>query len=168
MAQYVARAAGQGADVVLDGCGVTVEGPENGHWMGISLLDRVSADSDAYRNEIFGPVLCVLRSKTYEDAMNIVNGSPFGNAGAVFTRNGGTARRFQLEVEVGRVCVNMPMPLRVGNHSFGGWKDSAFGEHRMYGSEVVHFYTRGKVITSRRPDPAETASGPDLSFRVPR
>lgn len=168
VADYVAGAAAQGADVVLDGRGLTVEGLENGHWMGISLLDKVSTDSDAYRNEIFGPVLCVLRAETYEEAMEIINGSPFGNASAIFTRDGGAARRFQLEVETGMVGVNVPMPVPVGYHSFGGWKDSAFGDHRMYGSEAVHFYTRGKVITSRWSDPGETAAGPDLGFPVSR
>ncbi|MFD0137601.1 CoA-acylating methylmalonate-semialdehyde dehydrogenase [Streptomyces sp. NPDC127159] len=168
VAEYVAGAAAQGAEVVLDGRDFTVEGLENGHWMGISLLDRVRTDSDAYRNEIFGPVLCVLRAETYEQAMEIINGSPYGNAGAIFTRDGGAARRFQLEVEVGMVGVNVPMPVPVGYHSFGGWKDSAFGDHRMYGSEAVHFYTRGKVVTSRWPDPAETATGPDLGFPTSR
>ncbi|MGW2714106.1 CoA-acylating methylmalonate-semialdehyde dehydrogenase, partial [Streptomyces sp. NPDC001356] len=159
VADYVAGAAAQGADVVLDGRDFTVEGFENGHWMGISLLDRVSTHSDAYRNEIFGPVLCVVRAETYEEAMRVINGSPFGNASSVFTRDGGAARRFKLEVEAGMVGVNVPMPVPVGYHSFGGWKDSAFGDHRMYGSEAVHFYTRGKVVTSRWPDPAGTAAG---------
>jgi malonate-semialdehyde dehydrogenase (acetylating)/methylmalonate-semialdehyde dehydrogenase len=164
VADYVAGAAAQGAEVVLDGRDFTVEGLDNGHWMGVSLLDKVSTDSDAYRNEIFGPVLCVLRAETYEEAMHIINGSPYGNGTAIFTRDGGAARRFQLEVEAGMVGVNVPIPVPVGYHSFGGWKDSAFGDHRMYGSEAVHFYTRGKVITSRWPDPAEAVAGPDLGF----
>ncbi|MEW1776643.1 CoA-acylating methylmalonate-semialdehyde dehydrogenase [Streptomyces sp. NPDC086777] len=164
VAEYVAGASAQGADVVLDGRDFTVEGFENGFWMGVTLLDRVRTDSDAYRNEIFGPVLCVLRAETYEEAMRIVNGSPFGNASSIFTRDGGAARRFQLEVETGMVGVNVPMPVPVGYHSFGGWKDSAFGDHRMYGGEAVHFYTRGKVVTSRWPDLAEVAPGPDLGF----
>ncbi|MDN3354966.1 CoA-acylating methylmalonate-semialdehyde dehydrogenase [Actinomadura sp. DC4] len=159
VADYVAGAAAQGADVVLDGRGFTVEGLENGHWMGMSLLDKVRTDSDAYRNEIFGPVLCVVRAETYEEAVEIVNGCPYGNASAIFTRDGAAARRFQLEVETGMVGVNVPMPVPAGYHSFGGWKDSAFGDHRMYGSEAVHFYTRGKVITSLWPDPAETVTG---------
>ncbi|MFF3559377.1 CoA-acylating methylmalonate-semialdehyde dehydrogenase [Streptomyces sp. NPDC002574] len=158
VAEYVAGAAAQGADVVLDGRGFTVEGLENGFWMGVSLLDRVSTDADAYRKEIFGPVLCVVRAETYEEAIAIVNGSRFGNAAAIFTRDGGAARRFQLEVEAGMVGVNVPMPVPVGYHSFGGWKDSAFGDHRMYGSEAVHFYTQGKVITSLWPEPDVPAS----------
>ncbi|MER5348366.1 CoA-acylating methylmalonate-semialdehyde dehydrogenase [Streptomyces mirabilis] len=168
VADYVAGAAAQGADVVLDGRDFTVEGLENGHWMGVSLLDKVRTGSDVHRNEIFGPVLCVLRAETYEEAMDIINGSPFGNASSIFTRDGGAARRFQLEVETGMVGVNVPMPVPVGYHSFGGWKDSAFGDHRMYGSEAVHFYTRGKVITSRWPDPSEVAVGPDLGFPASR
>jgi malonate-semialdehyde dehydrogenase (acetylating)/methylmalonate-semialdehyde dehydrogenase len=152
VAEYVAGAAAQGAEVVLDGRDFTVPGRENGFWMGISLLDKVSTDSDAYRNEIFGPVLCVVRAETYDEAIALVNSSRYGNAGSIFTRDGGTARRFQLEVEAGMVGVNVPMPVPVGHHSFGGWKDSAFGDHRMYGSEAVHFYTQGKVITSRWPD----------------
>ncbi|MFF7212859.1 CoA-acylating methylmalonate-semialdehyde dehydrogenase [Streptomyces sp. NPDC008238] len=159
VAGYVAGAAAQGAEVVLDGRDFTVEGLENGHWMGISLLDHVDTGSDVYRNEVFGPVLCVVRAGTYEEAVRIVNGSPFGNASSIFTRDGGAARRFQLEVETGMVGVNVPMPVPVGHHSFGGWKDSAFGDHRMYGGEAVHFYTRGKVITSRWPDPAEATAG---------
>jgi malonate-semialdehyde dehydrogenase (acetylating) / methylmalonate-semialdehyde dehydrogenase len=152
VAGYVAGAAAQGADVVLDGRGFTVEGLENGHWLGISLLDKVSTDSDAYRNEIFGPVLCVVRAQDFEEGLEIINGCPYGNTSAIFTRDGGTARRFQLEVQAGMVGVNVPQPVPPGYHSFGGWKDSAFGDHRMYGSEAVHFYTRGKVITSHWPD----------------
>jgi len=152
VADYVAGAGAQGADVVLDGRGFTVEGLENGYWLGITLLDKVSTDSDAYQNEIFGPVLCVVRAQTYEEAMQIINGCPYGNASAIFTRDGGAARRFQLEVEAGMVGVNLPQPVPAGYHSFGGWKDSAFGDHRMYGNEAVHFYTRGKVITSHWPD----------------
>ncbi|MFF3257221.1 CoA-acylating methylmalonate-semialdehyde dehydrogenase [Actinacidiphila glaucinigra] len=159
VADYVAGAAAQGADVVLDGRDFTVEGLGNGHWMGISLLERVRTDSDAYRNEIFGPVPCVVRAESYAEAVRIVNDSPFGNASSIFTRDGGAARRFQLEVETGMVGVNVPMPVPVGYHSFGGWKDSAFGDHRMYGGEAVHFYTRGKVITSSWPDQAEVAAG---------
>ncbi|MEK8143291.1 aldehyde dehydrogenase family protein [Streptomyces sp. M10(2022)] len=116
---------GQGADVVLDGTGHTVEGFEDGHWIGLSLLDNVSTDSDAYKDEIFGPVLCVLRVDTYEEGVALMNASPFGNGTAIFTRDGGAARRFQLEIEAGMVGVNVPIPVPVGYHSFGGWKDSS-------------------------------------------
>ncbi|MGP3984829.1 CoA-acylating methylmalonate-semialdehyde dehydrogenase [Streptomyces sp. KR80] len=162
VAGYVTGAAAQGADVVLDGTGFTVEGYEDGHWLGISLLDKVSTDADAYRDEIFGPVLCVLRAETYEDGVALINASPFGNGTAVFTRDGGVARRFQLEVEAGMVGVNVPIPVPVGYHSFGGWKDSLFGDHHIYGNDGVHFYTRGKVVTTRWPNPEDR--GVDLGF----
>ncbi|MBB5117620.1 methylmalonate-semialdehyde dehydrogenase [Streptomyces eurocidicus] len=162
VASYVAGAAAQGAEVVLDGTGHTVEGYENGHWIGLSLLDKVPTDADAYRDEIFGPVLCVLRAETYEEGLALINGSPWGNGTAIFTRDGSAARRFQLEVEAGMVGVNVPIPVPVGYHSFGGWKDSLFGAHHIYGNDGVHFYTRGKVVTTRWPDPAE--SSVDLGF----
>ena len=164
VAGYVAGAAAQGAEVVLDGTGFTVEGYEKGHWIGLSLLDKVSTDSDAYRDEIFGPVLCVLRADTYEEGLALINASPYGNGTAVFTRDGGAARRFQLEVEAGMVGVNVPIPVPVGYHSFGGWKDSLFGDHHIYGNDGTHFYTRGKVVTTRWPDPADAPTGVDLGF----
>ncbi|CAM5574011.1 Malonate-semialdehyde dehydrogenase [Streptomyces badius] len=164
VASYVTGAAAQGAEVVLDGTGLTVEGFEDGHWIGLSLLDKVSTDSDAYKDEIFGPVLCVLRVDTYEDGVALMNASPFGNGTAIFTRDGGAARRFQLEVEAGMVGVNVPIPVPVGYHSFGGWKDSLFGDHHIYGNDGVHFYTRGKVVTTRWPDPADAPAGVDLGF----
>ncbi|MGP3922949.1 CoA-acylating methylmalonate-semialdehyde dehydrogenase [Streptomyces sp. 8N616] len=171
VASYVHGAAEQGAEVVLDGTGFTVEGYEDGHWIGLSLLDRVPADADAYQDEIFGPVLCVLRAETYEEGVALINASPYGNGTAVFTRDGGAARRFQLEVQAGMVGVNVPIPVPVGYHSFGGWKDSLFGDHHIYGNDGVHFYTRGKVVTTRWADPAEysasgrgSAGGVDLGF----
>ncbi|MET9429434.1 CoA-acylating methylmalonate-semialdehyde dehydrogenase [Streptomyces sp. NPDC003036] len=164
VASYVTGAAAQGAEVVLDGTGYSVDGYENGHWIGLSLLDKVSTDSDAYRDEIFGPVLCVLRADTYEDGVRLINDSPFGNGTAIFTRDGGAARRFQLEVQAGMVGVNVPIPVPVGYHSFGGWKDSLFGDHHIYGNDGVHFYTRGKVVTTRWPDPSEAPVGVDLGF----
>ncbi|MGW4029174.1 CoA-acylating methylmalonate-semialdehyde dehydrogenase [Streptomyces sp. NPDC004838] len=164
VASYVTGAAAQGAEVVLDGTGFTVDGFEDGHWIGLSLLDRVSTDSDAYRDEIFGPVLCVLRAETYEEGLALINGSPFGNGTAIFTRDGGAARRFQLEVEAGMVGVNVPIPVPVGYHSFGGWKDSLFGDHNIYGEDGVHFFTRGKTVTTRWPDPADAPAGVDLGF----
>ncbi|MER5480189.1 CoA-acylating methylmalonate-semialdehyde dehydrogenase [Streptomyces sp. NPDC002734] len=164
VASYVRGAAAQGAEVVLDGTGFTVEGYEDGHWIGISLLDRVPVTADAYRDEIFGPVLCVLRAETYEEGLALVNASPFGNGAAIFTRDGGAARRFQMEVEAGMVGVNVPIPVPVGYHSFGGWKDSLFGDHHIYGNDGTRFYTRGKVVTTRWPDPADTPPGVDLGF----
>ncbi|MEU2111667.1 CoA-acylating methylmalonate-semialdehyde dehydrogenase [Streptomyces sp. NPDC019507] len=164
VASYVHGAADQGADVVLDGTGYTVDGYEDGHWIGLSLLDKVSTDSDAYRDEIFGPVLCVLRADTYEEGLALINASPFGNGTAIFTRDGGAARRFQLEVQAGMVGVNVPIPVPVGYHSFGGWKDSLFGDLHVYGNDGVQFYTRGKVVTTRWPDPSEPRGGVDLGF----
>ncbi|MYU22239.1 CoA-acylating methylmalonate-semialdehyde dehydrogenase [Streptomyces sp. SID8352] len=164
VASYVAGAAAEGCEVVLDGTGHTVEGHEGGHWIGVSLLDRVPTTASAYRDEIFGPVLCVLRAETYEEGLALINASPYGNGAAVFTRDGGAARRFQLEVEAGMVGVNVPIPVPVGYHSFGGWKDSLFGAHHVYGNDGTHFYTRGKVVTTRWPDPADAPAGVDLGF----
>ncbi|MFH8463761.1 CoA-acylating methylmalonate-semialdehyde dehydrogenase [Streptomyces sp. NPDC017991] len=167
VASYVTGAAAQGCEVVLDGTGYRVEGrPEyaDGHWIGLSLLDKVPTDSDAYRDEIFGPVLCVLRVDTYDEGVALINNSPFGNGTAIFTRDGGAARRFQLEIEAGMVGVNVPIPVPVGYHSFGGWKDSLFGDHHIYGNDGTHFYTRGKVVTTRWPDPSEGPAGVDLGF----
>ncbi|MFI0260008.1 CoA-acylating methylmalonate-semialdehyde dehydrogenase [Streptomyces sp. NPDC017056] len=162
VASYVTGAAAQGADVVLDGTGFTVAGHENGHWIGVSLLDNVTPEMDAYRDEIFGPVLSVVRVDTYDEAISLMNSSPWGNGTAIFTRDGGAARRFQLEVEAGMVGVNVPIPVPVGYHSFGGWKDSLFGDHHIYGNDGVHFYTRGKVVTTRWPDPSD--GGINLGF----
>ncbi|NJP64837.1 CoA-acylating methylmalonate-semialdehyde dehydrogenase [Streptomyces spiramenti] len=162
VAGYVDRARAQGAEVVVDGTGLRVPGHEDGYFLGVSLLDRVPTECDAYRDEIFGPVLCVVRADSYEEAVALVNASPWGNGAAVFTRDGGAARRFQLEVEAGMVGVNVPVPVPVGYHSFGGWKDSLFGDHHVYGEDGVRFYTRGKVVTTRWPDPAD--AGIDLGF----
>ncbi|PBC82492.1 methylmalonate-semialdehyde dehydrogenase [acylating] [Streptomyces sp. 2224.1] len=162
VASYVSGAAAQGADVVIDGTGYTVEGYEDGHWIGVSLLDHVTPEMDAYRDEIFGPVLSVVRVETYDEAIALMNNSPWGNGTAIFTRDGGAARRFQMEVEAGMVGVNVPIPVPVGYHSFGGWKDSLFGDHHIYGNDGVHFYTRGKVVTTRWPDPSD--GGINLGF----
>ncbi|WP_149180209.1 CoA-acylating methylmalonate-semialdehyde dehydrogenase [Streptomyces sp. TRM49041] len=164
VASYVTGAAAEGCEVVLDGTGRTVDGYENGHWLGLSLLDKVPTSARAYQDEIFGPVLCVLRAETYEEGLALINASPYGNGTAVFTRDGGAARRFQLEAEAGMVGVNVPIPVPVGYHSFGGWKESLFGDHHIYGNDGVHFYTRGKVVTTRWPDPSDAPAGVDLGF----
>jgi malonate-semialdehyde dehydrogenase (acetylating)/methylmalonate-semialdehyde dehydrogenase len=117
---------------------------------------------DAYRDEIFGPVLSVVRTDTYEEAVRLVNENPYGNGVAIFTRDGGAARQFQFEVEAGMVGVNVPIPVPVGYYSFGGWKSSLFGDAHMYGPEGVQFYTKGKVVTARWPDPSTSAV--DLGF----
>ncbi|GAA2786454.1 CoA-acylating methylmalonate-semialdehyde dehydrogenase [Saccharopolyspora taberi] len=162
VASYVPKAREQGAEVVVDGTDLMVEGHENGFFVGVSLLDKVTPDMDAYRDEIFGPVLAVVRAASYEEAIGLINSSRWGNGTAIFTRDGGAARRFRLEVEAGMVGVNVPIPVPVGYHSFGGWKDSLFGDHHIYGTDGVHFYTRGKVITTRWPDPSD--GGIDLGF----
>ncbi|MET8220687.1 CoA-acylating methylmalonate-semialdehyde dehydrogenase [Streptomyces hirsutus] len=162
VASYVAGAAAQGAEVVLDGTGLAVDGHEDGFFVGVSLLDRVPVTADAYRDEIFGPVLCVVRAETYDEAIALINDSRWGNGTAIFTRDGGAARRFQLEVKAGMVGVNVPIPVPVGYHSFGGWKDSLFGSHHIYGNDGVAFYTQGKVITTRWPDPSD--GGINLGF----
>ncbi|MFI0820592.1 CoA-acylating methylmalonate-semialdehyde dehydrogenase [Streptomyces sp. NPDC021098] len=163
VAGYVRGAAAQGAEVVVDGTGYTVDGHEDGFFIGVSLLDKVPTTADAYRDEIFGPVLCVVRAETYDEAIELINSSKWGNGTAIFTRDGGAARRFQLEVEAGMVGVNVPIPVPVGYHSFGGWKDSLFGDQHIYGNDGVHFYTRGKVVTTRWPEPSEEV-GINLGF----
>ncbi|KAA5837965.1 CoA-acylating methylmalonate-semialdehyde dehydrogenase [Saccharopolyspora hirsuta] len=162
VASYVPKAREQGAEVVVDGTGLQVEGHENGFFVGVSLLDKVTPDMDAYRDEIFGPVLSVVRVASYEEGLALINSSRWGNGTAIFTRDGGAARRFQLEVQAGMVGVNVPIPVPVGYHSFGGWKDSLFGDHHIYGNDGIHFYTRGKVVTTRWPDPSD--GGIDLGF----
>jgi malonate-semialdehyde dehydrogenase (acetylating)/methylmalonate-semialdehyde dehydrogenase len=162
VASYVTGAAAQGAEVVVDGTGLRVEGHEDGFFVGVSLLDKVPVTADAYKDEIFGPVLCVVRAETYDEAIKLINSSRWGNGTAIFTRDGGAARRFQLEVQAGMVGVNVPIPVPVGYHSFGGWKESLFGDHHIYGNDGIHFYTRGKVVTTRWPDPSD--GGINLGF----
>ena len=157
---YVAGAAGEGARVVVDGRDTGPAG--KGFFLGCTLLDHVRPGMAVYDDEIFGPVLGVVRVATYEEAVALVNSNPYGNGVAVFTRDGGAARRFQLDVEVGMVGVNVAVPVPVGFHSFGGWKASLFGDSPIYGPEGVRFYTRAQVVTSRWPDPA--ASRVDLGF----
>jgi malonate-semialdehyde dehydrogenase (acetylating) / methylmalonate-semialdehyde dehydrogenase len=147
----IGSGAEQGAAVVVDGRDLVVEGHEGGFFVGPTLLDRVSTDMDAYREEIFGPVLVVVRVNSLDEAIAVVNANPYGNGTAVFTSGGAAARRFQREVSVGMVGVNVPIPVPMAYHSFGGWKDSLFGESHMHGPEGVRFYTRAKVVTSRWP-----------------
>jgi malonate-semialdehyde dehydrogenase (acetylating)/methylmalonate-semialdehyde dehydrogenase len=160
VAAYIESGAAQGAEVVADGRESAPEG--GGFFLGVSLLDNVTTDMDAYRDEIFGPVLAVMRVKTYDEALELVNGNPYGNGTAIFTRDGGVARQFQFEVNAGMVGINVPIPVPVAYYSFGGWKASLFGDSHAYGPESIHFYTRGKVVTSRWPDPA--TSKVDLGF----
>jgi malonate-semialdehyde dehydrogenase (acetylating)/methylmalonate-semialdehyde dehydrogenase len=160
VASYVEAGASAGASVVVDGRDADV--PADGFFLGATLLDHVAPEMSVYTDEIFGPVLGVVRVDTYEEAVALVNANPFANGTAIFTRDGGAARRFQFEVEVGMVGVNVPIPVPVSYYSFGGWKGSLFGDTHMYGPEGINFYTRGKVVTSRWPDPA--TSSVDLGF----
>jgi malonate-semialdehyde dehydrogenase (acetylating) / methylmalonate-semialdehyde dehydrogenase len=156
---YVGGAADEGARVVVDG---STSPPGDGFFLGCSLLDDVKPGMRAYDDEIFGPVLSVVRVPTFDEAVALVNANPYGNGVALFTRDGGAARRFTRQVDVGMVGVNVPIPVPVASHSFGGWKDSLFGDSPVYGPEGIRFYTRPKVVTSRWPDPA--TSQIDLGF----
>jgi malonate-semialdehyde dehydrogenase (acetylating)/methylmalonate-semialdehyde dehydrogenase len=160
VASYIDSGAAQGATVVADGRETAPAG--EGFFLGVSLLDHVTPEMDAYRDEIFGPVLSVVRVDTYDEALRLINDNPYGNGTAIFTRDGGVARQFQFEVNAGMVGINVPIPVPVAYYSFGGWKASLFGDSHAYGPESIHFYTRGKVVTSRWPDPA--TSKVDLGF----
>jgi malonate-semialdehyde dehydrogenase (acetylating)/methylmalonate-semialdehyde dehydrogenase len=168
VASYLESGVEQGATLVEDGRAHPVTGAEgeagsgDGFWLGPSVLDNVTPDMSAYTDEIFGPVLSVLRVPSYEAAVRLVNDSPYGNGVAVFTNDGGAARRFVSEVEVGMVGVNVPIPVPMAYYSFGGWKASLFGDTHVHGMEGVHFYTRGKVVTSRWLDPSH--GGVNLGF----
>jgi malonate-semialdehyde dehydrogenase (acetylating)/methylmalonate-semialdehyde dehydrogenase len=157
---YIAAGVQSGAVVVVDGR--TAEVPADGFFLGTTLLDHVDTGMSVYTDEIFGPVLSVVRADTYDDAMAIINSNTYANGVAIFTRDGGAARRFQFDVEVGMVGINVPIPVPVAYYSFGGWKASLFGDQHMYGPEGIAFYTRGKVVTSRWPEPAESTI--DLGF----
>jgi malonate-semialdehyde dehydrogenase (acetylating)/methylmalonate-semialdehyde dehydrogenase len=159
VASYVEGATAEGAKVLVDGR----EGaPEEGFFLKPSLLDDVKPGMKAYEDEIFGPVLGVTRVGTYDEAVKLVNDNPYGNGTAIFTRDGGAARQFQFDVQAGMVGINVPIPVPVAYYSFGGWKASLFGDRHIYGPEGIDFYTRGKVVTSRWPDPA--TSKVDLGF----
>jgi malonate-semialdehyde dehydrogenase (acetylating) / methylmalonate-semialdehyde dehydrogenase len=149
-----------GARIVIDGRETAPEG--DGFFLGATLVDDVRPGTRVYDEEIFGPVLSVVRADSYDDAVRLVNDNPYGNGVAIFTRDGGAAHRFQHEAEVGMVGVNVPIPVPVAYYSFGGWKGSLFGDTHMYGPEGIHFYTRTKVVTSRWPDPS--TSEVDLGF----
>jgi malonate-semialdehyde dehydrogenase (acetylating) / methylmalonate-semialdehyde dehydrogenase len=160
VASYLDSGPAQGATLVADGRETSPDG--DGFFLGVSLLDDVTPEMDAYKDEIFGPVLIVTRVDTYEEAVRLVNENPYGNGTAIFTRDGGVARQFQFDVEAGMVGINVPIPVPVAYYSFGGWNASLFGDSHIYGPEGINFYTRGKVVTSRWPDPA--TSKVDLGF----
>ena len=151
-----------GARLVVDGRDVTPDGDPNGYWLGPTLFDHVTPEMAIYREEIFGPVLSVVRVPGYEEGLGLINANPYGNGTAIFTNDGGAARRFEYEVEVGMVGINVPIPVPMAYYSFGGWKSSLFGDSHAHGTEGVHFFTRGKVVTTRWLDPSH--GGIDLGF----
>jgi malonate-semialdehyde dehydrogenase (acetylating)/methylmalonate-semialdehyde dehydrogenase len=160
VASYIEAGSKEGATVVVDGRDLKVDG--DGFFLGPTLLDNVTSKMSVYTDEIFGPVLSIIRVNTYDEALNLVNSHQYGNGTAIFTNDGGAARRFQNEVEVGMVGINVPIPVPMAYYSFGGWKNSLFGDSHAHGSEGVHFFTRGKVVTSRWLDPSH--GGINLGF----
>jgi malonate-semialdehyde dehydrogenase (acetylating)/methylmalonate-semialdehyde dehydrogenase len=162
VASYIDVAIEDGATVVVDGRNGEFDGAPEGYWLGPTLVDKVSTTSKVYTEEIFGPVLSIVRVKSYDEGVALINSSDFGNGTAIFTNDGGAARRFQNEIEVGMVGINVPIPVPVAYYSFGGWKNSLFGDTKAHGVEGVHFYTRGKAITSRWLDPSH--GGINLGF----
>jgi malonate-semialdehyde dehydrogenase (acetylating)/methylmalonate-semialdehyde dehydrogenase len=163
VASYLDGAVAQGAALAVDGREPEVlGGAGDGFWLGPSVLDHVTPEMDAYKDEIFGPVLSVVRARSYDAAMELISANPYGNGTAIFTNDGGAARRFQNEVEVGMVGVNVPIPVPMAYYSFGGWKDSLFGDSHAHGMEGVHFYTRTKAVTARWLDPSH--GGVNLGF----
>jgi len=162
VASYIDIATADGATVVVDGRGIEVDGGADGFWLGPTLIDNVATSSDVYKHEIFGPVLSIVRVKSYDEGVALINASQYGNGTAIFTNDGGAARRFQREVQVGMVGINVPIPVPVGYYSFGGWKDSLFGDAKAYGPQSVAFFTREKAITSRWLDPSH--GGINLGF----
>ena len=152
VAGYVDKGVAEGAKLVLDGRSVKSAGHEDGFFLGASLFDNVKPEMTIYKDEIFGPVLIVLRVKTLDEAIALINANPYANGTAVFTRSGGAARKFEREIEVGMVGINVPIPVPIAFYSFGGWRKSLFGDTHVHGMEGVRFYTRGKVVTTRWPD----------------
>ena len=160
VASYIEAGVKEGATLVMDGRQVKPD--ENGFWLGPTLFDNLKTSMSIYSEEIFGPVLGVIRVKSYDEALKLVNDHKYGNGTAIFTNDGGAARRYQNEVEVGMVGINVPIPVPMAYYSFGGWKSSLFGDSHAHGTEGVHFFTRGKVVTSRWLDPSH--GGINLGF----
>ncbi len=163
VAGFIDSGVAEGAELVVDGRGVKVPGHENGFYLGTTLFDRVQPQMKIYREEIFGPVLSVVRVATLEDAIALVNAQAYANGAAIFTSSGGAARRFQEEVQIGMVGVNVPIPVPLAFYSFGGWKNSLFGDLHVHGVEAVKFYTRTKAVTTRWPN----QSTPKPTFTMP-
>jgi malonate-semialdehyde dehydrogenase (acetylating)/methylmalonate-semialdehyde dehydrogenase len=162
VAGYIDIAIADKATIVIDGRGVEVDGDANGFWLGPTLIDNVSTSSKVYQDEIFGPVLAVVRVHSYKQGLDLINKGAFGNGTAIFTNDGGAARRFQNEVEVGMIGINVPIPVPVAYYSFGGFKSSLFGDTKAHGVQGVHFFTREKTVTSRWLDPSH--GGINLGF----
>ncbi|HJQ61823.1 MAG TPA: CoA-acylating methylmalonate-semialdehyde dehydrogenase [Burkholderiales bacterium] len=163
VAGYVDKGVGEGAKLVLDGRAFEAAGREEGFFLGASLFDHVKPDMTIYKDEIFGPVLSVLRAKTLDESIKLINANPYANGTAVFTRSGAAARKFEREIDVGMVGINVPIPVPVAFYSFGGWRGSLFGDQHVHGMEGVRFYTRGKVVTTRWP----TTDLEAASFNMP-
>jgi len=166
VASYVDAGVKEGARLVVDGRNPSVQGATSGFWLGPTLFDRVTPQMSIYTDEIFGPVLSVLRVNSYDEGLDLINRHPYGNGTAIFTNDGGAARRFQNEVHVGMIGINVPIPVPTAYYSFGGWKNSLFGDTHAHGTEGVHFFTRGKVVTSRWLDPSH--GGINLGFPLNR
>src|ERR1700754_3875202 len=162
VASYIDAGEADGAKIVVDGRGVQANGGKDGFWLGPELIDHVTPEMSVYTDEIFGPVLSVVRVETYDEAMDLINANPYGNGTAIFTNDGGAARRFQNEVEVGMIGINVPIPVPMAYYSFGGWKAPPFGDTPAHGTEGVHFFTRAKAITTRWLDPDH--GGVNLGF----
>ena len=160
---YVETGIKEGAQLVVDGRNLRLQGYENGYFMGGCLFDHVQPSMRIYQEEIFGPVLAVVRVPNYESAVNLINNHPYGNGTAIFTRDGDAARDFSSRIKVGLVGVNVPIPVPMAFHSFGGWKQSLYGDHHMHGMEGVRFYTKLKTITGRWP----TGNRQGTEFNIP-
>ncbi|MGA1706617.1 MAG: aldehyde dehydrogenase family protein, partial [Candidatus Nanopelagicaceae bacterium] len=162
VASYVDAGEKEGAKLVVDGRNPSVKGGPQGFWLGPTLFDAVTPSMSIYKEEIFGPVLSIVRVKSYDEGLALINSHQYGNGTAIFTNDGGAARRFQNEVQVGMIGINVPIPVPTAYYSFGGWKASLFGDTHAHGTEGVHFFTRGKVVTSRWLDPSH--GGINLGF----
>jgi len=162
VASYIGRGAEEGAEVLVDGRALKVPGHENGFFLGPTLIDKVKPGMACYQDEIFGPVLGIARVESYAEAVRMIHDHPYGNGTAIFTQNGGAARKFRHEIQVGMVGINVPIPVPMSYYSFGGWKQSLFGDLHIYGPDGIRFYTRNKVVIERWPDPRH--GGVDLGF----
>ena len=161
--KYISLGVQEGAKLIEDGRNFKIQGYENGHFVGPTLFDNVTSEMTIYKEEIFGPVVCVVRANNYEEALKLVNDHPFGNGATIYTSDGEVSRHFTTHSQIGMVGVNVPIPVPMAFHSFGGWKQSLFGDHSMHGIEGVRFYTKLKTVTSRWPESIE--KGPE--FKMP-